>query len=93
MQWLNPEKLHVTYLVGATPEQLIVPRRYTLTHSDRTGERFLSISSKYDIKQILRLYTRLMKDEALAKFLDIGKGFIFRVYCHVSGGFILGTAR
>jgi hypothetical protein len=42
MKRLNPQKLHVAYLNGAAPEDLVLPRRYTLTRSDRTGELFLS---------------------------------------------------
>jgi hypothetical protein len=93
MQRLNPKKLHVTYLTGATPEQLIVPRRYTLTHSDITGELLLSIGSEYDMKQISKLYTRLMRDEVLAELSHNIDNFVFRVYCHVSGGFVLGSAK
>ena len=39
------------------------------------------------------MYTRLMRDEILA---ELGKNEDcpeFRVYCHVSGGFVVGTAR
>ena len=93
MQRLNPDKLHVSYLPGVTPEQLIVPRRYTLTHSDITGELFLSIGSDYDTKQISRLYTRLMRDEVLAELSDDDDSLAFKVYCHVSGGFVVGTAK
>jgi hypothetical protein len=93
MKRLNPEKLHVTYLAGTAPEGLILPRRYTLTHSDITGELFLSISSKYNIKQISGLYTRLMRDEVLAELAEDGNKLQLRVYCHVSGGFIIGTAK
>ena len=93
MHLLNPEKLHVTYLTGTTPESLILPRRYTLTHSDRTGELFLSVGNQYDMKHISKLYTRLMRDEVLAEISDDGDILIFRVYCHVSGGFVLGTAK
>ena len=93
MKRLNPEKLHVTYLTGTAPEQLILPRRYTLTHSDRTGELFLSIGNEYETKQISKLYTRLMRDEVLAELSDDEDNLVFRVYCHVSGGFIFGTAR
>ena len=93
MKRLNTEKLHVTYLTGATPEKLRLTRRYTLTHSDRTGELFLSIGSQYNEKQISGLYTRLMRDEVLAELSDSTDSLIFRVYCHISGGFILGTAK
>ena len=93
MKRLNPDKLHVTYLSDTTQDKLILPRRYTLTHSDRTGELFLSTGIQYNTKQVSRLYTRLMRDEVLAEFLNNGEGFMFRVYCHISGGFIIGTAK
>ncbi len=93
MERLNPEKLHVTYLTGTTPENLVLPRLYTLTHSDRTGELFLTIGAQYDKQQISKLYTRLMRDEVLAELADDGDKLIFKVYCHISGGFIIGTAK
>ncbi len=93
MERLNPEKLHVTYLTGTTPENLVLPRLYTLTHSDRTGELFLTIGGQYDKQQISKLYTRLMRDEVLAELADDGDRPVFKVYCHVSGGLIIGTAK
>jgi len=93
MKRLNPDKLHVTYLTGTTPERLTTPRRYTLTHSDITGDLFLSIGSEYNTKQISKLYTRLMRDEVLAELASEADNLVLRVYCHVSGGFILGTAK
>jgi hypothetical protein len=54
---------------------------------------FLSIGSDYDITQISRLYTRLMRDEVLAEFANEEDSLVFRVYCHISGGFVFGTAR
>jgi hypothetical protein len=82
----------VTYLAGTSSDELVLPRRHTLTHSDGTGELFLSIGSEYDIKQISRLYTKLMRDEALAEFISEGDIMEFRVYCHVSGGLVFGMA-
>jgi hypothetical protein len=70
-----------------------VPRLYTLTHSDITGKLFLSIGNQYDTKQISGLYTRLMRDEVLAELCDEGNELMFRVYCHVSGGFVFGRAK
>jgi hypothetical protein len=91
MERLNPEKLHVTFLPGTSPEELFMPRRYTLTHSDRTGELFLSIGPDYDKKKVSRLYTRLMRDEVLAELVNNTK-MEFRIYCHVSGGVAFGPA-
>ena len=92
MQRLNLKKLHVTYLAGATPDELIVPRRYTLTHSDITGNLFLSIGSEYDTTQTSKLYTRLMRDEVLAELVNNEGSFELRVHCHISGGLIVGSA-
>jgi len=83
----------VTYLSDTTPEDSILPRRYTLTHSDRTGDMFLSIGTRYQTEQISGLYTRLMRDEVLAELTGEGERLVLRVYCHVSGGFCLGTAK
>ena len=93
MERLNPDKINVTYLAGTTPGSLTLPRRYTLTHSDITGQLFLSIGNEYDTKQISRLYTRLMRDEITAEFVEEEDILVFRVYCHVSGGFVFGTAK
>ena len=93
MERLNPEKLQVTYLTGISPVKLNLPRYYTLTHSDRTGKLFLSIGNKYNTKQTSNLYTKLMRDEVLAKLYDDLDRPVFRVHCHVSGGFVIGTAK
>ncbi len=89
---LNPEKLHIRFLSGISPEALSLPRRYTLTHSDATGDLFLSIGPDYDYKQISGLYTRLMRDEVLAEWKEDQNGLSIHVYCHISGGFIFGRA-
>lgn len=92
MSQLDPGKLHVTFHEGMSPRKLSLPRRYTLTHSDRTGDMFLTIAADYDREQISGLYTRLMRDEVLAELVRTGQTFLLHVYCHVSGGLVLGTA-
>lgn len=92
MSRLNPEKLHVRYLPGIEPETLVIPRRYTLTHSDRTGDLYLTIGADYDYKQISGLYTRFMRDEVLAEWIEKQESLSIHVYCHVSGGFVFGRA-
>jgi hypothetical protein len=89
----DPKKLHVLFAPGASPEIFILPRRYTLTHSDTTGDLFLTIGPDYESKQISGIYTRLMRDEILAEWKeDDGGSFFLHVYCHISGGFIFGRA-
>ena len=92
MERLKPEKLHVRFSKGATPEGPIVPRRYTLTHSDKTGDLYLTIGPDYDRKQIGGLQTRLMRDEVLGEWVRNETGYLVSIYVHVSGGFVIGTA-
>jgi len=90
---LNPKKLHVTFQKGTSAAEFSLPRRYTLTHSDLSGELFLTIGSQYDRKQISGLYTRLMRDEVLAELKHDEGEPTLHVYCHVSGGLVFGGAR
>lgn len=92
MRRLKPEKLQVSFTRGTLPDSLVLPRRYTLTHSDRTGELFLTISSDFDKKQISGLYTRFMRDEVLAEIIRDVCSITLKVYCHISEGVIIGTA-
>jgi hypothetical protein len=70
MSRLKPEKLHVRFAPSTTADGPVVPRRYTLTHSDVTGDLFLTIGPAYDHKQISGLYTRFMRDEVLAEWRE-----------------------
>jgi len=91
MRFLDPEKLHVNYLEGARSDGPLAPRRYTLTHSDRTGNLYLTIGLDYNVKQISGLYTRIMRDEVLAEWKVDGNPSL-NVHCHVSGGLVFGKA-
>jgi hypothetical protein len=92
MSRLRPEKLHVRFAGDVEPEGPIAPRRYTLTHSDTTGDLFLAIGLDYDRRQASGWYTRLMRDEVLAEWRENDDGPSLHVYCHVSGGLVFGTA-
>ncbi len=93
MRRLNPAKLHVIDLTATDSVTANLPRRYTLTHSDMTGDLYLTIGAEYDRKQISKLYTRLMRDEVLAELIEDEGSLELRVYCHVSGGLVLGAAK
>ena len=92
MRALDPARLHVRLQPGLATGRLALPRRYTLTHSDRTGDLFLSIAREYDRQQISGWYTRLMRDEVLAEWIDTPRGPAVDVHCHVSGGIVFGSA-
>ena len=92
MKRLDPDKLHVTYLPGAKRDGPLSPRRYTLTHSDVTGQLFLTIGREFDAKRLSHWYTRLMRDEVTAEWeMENGEPNLV-VHCHVSGGPIFGWA-
>ncbi|MBC7251353.1 MAG: staygreen family protein [Anaerolineae bacterium] len=92
MSRIKPEKLHVRFTEGMTQESPVTPRRYTLTHSDITGELFLTVGSEYNTEQTSGLYARLMRDEVLAEWRHDEDGPALHVTCHVSGGLVLGPA-
>ncbi|MFX0054424.1 MAG: staygreen family protein [Promethearchaeota archaeon] len=91
MRRLNPKKLHVRYNSPTSEEGPIHPRCYTLTHSDRTGDFFLTVGPEYDEMQIRGLYTRLMRDEVVAEWREGKEGSELHVHCEVGRG--LGSAR
>jgi hypothetical protein len=92
MTSLNPKMLHVEFIDGVNETSLLMPRKYTLTHSDFTGELFLTIGKEINFSQIGGFYTRLMRDEVLADW-DLSEHNSLHVFCHVSGGLVFGTAR
>ena len=88
---LDPKKLHVR-VDGVMPDVFALPRCYTLTHSDRTGDLYLTIGSDFDHEQISGWYMRLMRDEVLAEWKKEQDHFCLHVYCHVCGGFVFANA-
>ena len=93
MSELRKDKLNVTCRDSVIPGRTFIPRRYTLTHSDVTGDLFLTIDCEYDDDQISGLYTRFMRDEVLAEWIENEKRYELHIYVHVSGGFVFGWAK
>jgi hypothetical protein len=60
-----PSKLSVTYLAPATPFRPVEGRKYTLTHSDTTGQLFLTIGCEYNYSAV----NYSMRDEVLAEWI------------------------
>lgn len=92
MSQLNPDKLHVTFMENTSIDRLILPRIYTLTHSDSSGDMTLTIGQNIMHKQISGWYTRFMRDEVWAEWIDKNDDFSLLVHCHVSGGLIFGSS-
>lgn len=77
----NPEKLAVEYMEGVTNTHPIVPRRYTLTHSDLTGDLFLNIGINYALEK-----TNPLRDEVLGELHKQVNSYAFYVYLYVDQG-------
>ena len=92
MNSFNPNKLHIK-VINVEEEVINLPRKYTLTHSDRTGDLFLTISDCHDEKQISDWYTKFMRDEVLGEWKIIGEKKELHLYFHISGGIIFGWAK
>ena len=69
MERLNPEKLSTTFS-GVTPKKPIIPRKYTLTHSDLTAELFLTVG-----RQIACGTLGPIRDEVVAKWRRFQNGY------------------
>ncbi|AZV55400.1 staygreen family protein [Clostridium sp. AWRP] len=82
MSILNPKKLSVEFRKGVTTTDPIVPRHYTLTHSDITAELFLTIGISYAYDKIN--HTR---DEVLGKWIKKSKSYSFYIHLYVGGAF------
>ena len=92
----DASRLHVKFAEGTSPEGPLAPRRYTLTHSDMTGELFLSIGPDYDRRALRALQVRLERDEVLAEWLRTAEGPQLDLQMAAQGGvplFGTGTMR
>ena len=72
MSRLKPEKLSVEFRKGVTTTEPIIPRRYTLTHSDVTADLFLTIGLIYAYDKV-----NAMRDEVLGEWINAQNGYFF----------------
>lgn len=81
MSRLNPDMLHVEFM-GVTSTEPIIPRRYTLTHSDITADLYLAIGLDF-------AYNKLnpMRDEVMGEWMINEKSYVYYVYLYVNGQF------
>ncbi|MFF5996090.1 staygreen family protein [Lysinibacillus sp. KU-BSD001] len=82
MSKFNPEKLSVEYKHGVTATEPVIPRRYTLTHSDVTGDLFLTMGTHYAWDKI----DPTMRDEVLGEWKTNGGFLYYCVYVYIDQG-------
>lgn len=89
MKRLDPKKLSVEFRSGVTATEPIIPRRYTLTHSDITAELFLTISLTYAYDKI-----NSMRDEVFGEWIKKENQYLYHVYLYVGNqGFAVQAVR
>jgi hypothetical protein len=91
MSRLNIKKLYVKKNIDSKAG-FSLPRKYTLTHSDKTGDFFLTIDRDYDTKTLENWYIKLMRDEVLAEWKKVNENEYLILYCHICGGICFGWA-
>lgn len=83
----EPEKLTVEFRDGVSGVEPVIPRRYTLTHSDETAELFLTIGLNYAYDK-----TNTMRDEVLSEWMRADNRYLLKVFLKVDGIFRPGVA-
>jgi len=90
----DASRLHVSYLGVTQPDGPLTPRRYTLTHSDRSGHLFLAIGAEYDAHALRALQVRLERDEVLGEWVVDQKGPHLDLHMMAQGGLpVFGTGK
>lgn len=82
MSVFHPSKLTATFHAPATLFRPVEGRKYTLTHSDSTGELFLSIGTAFDYQNINQKF----RDEVFAEWKAQMGEFALCGRVYVSGG-------
>lgn len=82
MKRLNPDKLSVEYRGQLTPTSPIRPRKYTLTHSDTTGELFLTVGPTYAEDKVTS-----QRDEVRGEWQYKNKEYILYLTVYINGEF------
>lgn len=77
MEHFNPQKLKVRFILPASPTEPLMGRKYTLTHSDDTGQLFLDIGIDFNYDAV----NEELRDEIIAEWQnDWEYRLIGRVY-------------
>ncbi|MBM4763457.1 staygreen family protein [Bacillus sp. B15-48] len=82
MNKFNPDKLYVKYSPPMNGFGPIEGRKYTLTHSDETGELYLTIGRKYDYVE----FDQKLRDEVLGEWKTRDGEYMLLGKVYISGG-------
>nr|AAW82958.1 senescence-inducible chloroplast stay-green protein [Sorghum bicolor] len=85
----NNKHGHPTTPSPTSPPLPLLPRTYTLTHSDVTASLTLAVSHTINRAQLQGWYNRLQRDEVVAEWKKVRGRMSLHVHCHISGGHFL----
>lgn len=88
MNRLDPKKLHVEFREGVTQKEPVISRKYTLTHSDTTGELYLTVGLEYACDKI-----NSMRDEVTGRWRLINKRNVLYINCYIGGGSLIAAIK
>ena len=74
------DKLHVEYEKGMEEDESLDCRKYTLTHSDETGELFLYVGENYAWDRLTN-----NRDDVLGEWIKVADKAILRINLHIDG--------
>ncbi|MGE7983087.1 staygreen family protein [Solibacillus sp. NPDC093137] len=80
MNKFNPERLSVEYRDGITATEPVISRHHTLTHSDNTGELFLTIGTQFAWDKV----NNDMRDEVIGEWKTNGYYIYYNAYVMVN---------
>lgn len=81
MSSFKREKLTVEFVDGVHTTEPVIPRRYTLTHSDRTGDLFLTIGMTYAWHNL-----NPMRDEVLGEWRQARGCLYYGIHVYIDQG-------
>ena len=76
-----PGKLNIEFKDKISINEPITSRKYTLTHSDETGDLFLTIGNEYDYEK-----TNSLRDEVLATWIEEDNEYILNAIIEIDRG-------
>lgn len=81
MSNFDKSKLNVNFMNRVNKICPIIPRKYTLTHSDETAQLFLDIGTLYNFNAITSF-----RDELLGEWVNCKNTYYLQFYAYISGG-------
>lgn len=80
MDKLDSSKLIIDFKKGISQSGPIVPRNYTVTHSDETGDILVTVAKEYD-----KTHITAKRDEVYGRWREHGKDYALCLYLSVDG--------